>query len=110
MIIAIKEALQDRINLLTEEFKAHGDSDMPWQQRWKAGYIEGRLEEAHVCLRIFEKLRIDEEHPLLALDVKSGKWARVPWGKQSRGNWPQSTFGVADEAEPGVHRHDPGRC
>jgi len=80
-LAALKEVLQDRVNLLTEEFSAHIRSSLPWEHRWEAGYLEGRLEEVRVCLRLVEKLQLDEKHPL-----------------------------VANEAEPGVDRHDPGRC
>jgi hypothetical protein len=108
----LKEALHDRIVVLEHGLHAVREEFpyTPWSvsQAREESRLEGRLEEVKVCLALVDNLQLEEEHPLL--ELRGDVIRHVPWGKQSRGDWPQSTFGVADEAEPGVNRYDPGRC
>jgi hypothetical protein len=105
ILAAFKEVLQDRLDLLTLA-RDKASKTTSWQQ----GYLYGRREELRVCLRLAESLKLDEDHLPFTSDLKGGQREHIPWGKQSRGHWPQSTFGTVDEAEPGVNRYDPGRC
>ncbi len=103
-LAALKEVLQDRINALVGEFEPIADIPSTEQNRWQAGYIEGRLEEARVALRLVDRLQLEEEHPLLELE-RDGRVRRVAdsdgWGEQQRGDWPASTFGRLEIAEYG---------
>lgn len=90
-LAALKEVLQDRVNALVEEFEPMTEIPSREQSRWQAGYLEGRLEEARVCLRLVERLQLEE-----AISAE-GRVRRADtsddWGKQQRGDWPRSSFG-----------------
>jgi hypothetical protein len=131
---ALKEVLQDRIDVLTLELDktAFKDDDM-----WEQGYLYRRREDLIVCLSLVEKLQLEEEHPLrivpsitfkprtqpLTPEIEAFEKDAEGWGRQQRHDWPNSTFAGQpwdwekqelmnqdDEAEPGVARHDPDRC
>jgi hypothetical protein len=102
-IDALKEVLQDRIDMLDRALR-DSRSIPSWLQAERhdrdEARLEGRLEELRVCLRLVEQLKLDEEHPLLELSESGIRRVDGPtpddWGTQQRGDWPNSTFGGAD--------------
>lgn len=85
-IAALKEVLQDRIDLLTKEFESMTDPPSSEQNRWRVGYVEGRLEEARVCLRLLERCSL--RRPMIRASSNPYDWS-----------WSRSSFGGSEAVE-----------
>jgi len=107
--MTLKEAI---ISLNLRKINLNVDRDRPLG-RQRDIHHGIRLEEIEYALSLL--LDIDQEryereqHPLRIIPSITFK-SDDDWGKQSRGDWPDSTFGRVDEAEPGINRFDPSRC
>jgi hypothetical protein len=109
-IYTLKETLHDRITILEAGLDQTRRQPASHESLEQEIALEARLEETRVFFKLVDQVAQDQvtyaqerrEYPLY-----DGE--KFIWGEQSRGNWPDSTFG-AEEAEPGIERHDPKRC
>lgn len=118
-IHSLKETLHDRIQMLEAAedsmTRRGGVIHGPRGERYERGVIEGRLEEARVMFALVDQVAHSQatlaqerrEHPLLSL-------THVEFHDPNDPNAGPDTLAAVqrrrEEAEPGIDRHDPGRC